>query len=140
MRTEAADDPATAELHEGVGTADGAIDDGLVKDFGGAIVVVGFDGLGPVGGGRDEGFGFAGDASAVPVGDGEVAGVAEAAESGGAVGEAIGDVGCGHEVLEGVDGADGAFGFEGGEGVHFLPEVDGLAEYAFGDATEPLMS
>src|SRR5271154_6056052 len=136
---EAADDPAAAELDEGVGTADGAVDDGLVEDFGGAAVFIGGDAVGPVGGGWDQGFGFAGDASAVPVGDGYVASVAEAAESGGAVGQAVRDVGCGHQVLESVDGADGALGFQGGEGVHFLPEVDGIAEFAFGDAAEPLM-
>ncbi len=34
---EAADDPASAKLDEGIGTADGAIDDGLVEDFGRAF-------------------------------------------------------------------------------------------------------
>ena len=47
----------------------------------------------------------------MPVGDGDVAGMAEAAESGNAVGETIGDAGSGHEVLDGVDGADGALQF-----------------------------
>ena len=37
----------------------------------------------------DERFGFAGDASAMPIGDGDVAGVAETAESGDAVRETI---------------------------------------------------
>ncbi len=43
-------------------------------------------------------------------------------------------------MLDGVDGTDGAFGFEGGECVHFLPEVDGIAEFACGDAAQPLMT
>src|SRR5580698_4808456 len=42
-------------------------------------------------------------------------------------------------MLEGIDGADGRFGFEGGKCVHSCPEVDGIAEFAFGDAAEPLM-
>ena len=92
-----------------------------------------------MGGRWDQGFGFAGDASAVPIGDGDVAGVAEAAESGGTVSEAKRDVGRRHQVLESVDGADRAFGFEGGERVHFRPEVDGVAEFTFGDEAEPLM-
>src|SRR5580658_501684 len=37
-RTQAAYDPATAQLDEGIGTADGAVDDGLVEDFGWGIV------------------------------------------------------------------------------------------------------
>ena len=136
---EAAHDPASAQLDEGIGTADGAVDDGLVKDFAGAVVLLSLKIVRPVGSGRDQGFGFAGSAAAMPIGDGDVASVAEAAESGNAVGEAKRDAGSGHEVLEGVDGADWGFGFEGGERVHFLPEVDGIAEFAFGNAAEPLM-
>jgi hypothetical protein len=45
----------------------------------------------------------------------------------------------GHEMLQSVDGADGAFGFEGGKRVHLLPEADGIAEFAFGYAAQPLM-
>ena len=136
-RAEAADDPAAAELNEGVGTADGAVDDGLVEDFGGTAVSSGVDALRPVRGRWDQGFGFTGDLAAVPVGDRNEAGMAEAAESGDAVGEAIGDSGSGHEVLDGVDGADRAFSFEGGERVHLLPEMYGIAQLAFGDAAQP---
>src|SRR5271155_874386 len=42
-------------------------------------------------------------------------------------------------MLEGIDSADWTFAFEGWECVHFLPEVDGITEYAFGDAAEPLV-
>jgi len=42
-------------------------------------------------------------------------------------------------MLEGIGGADGGFGFEGGKGVYFLPEMDGIAEFSFSDAAEPLM-
>ena len=137
--TEAADDPASAQLDEGIGTADGAGDDGLVEDLSRAAVVLRIKALSPVGGGRDQGFGFAGNAAAVPVGDGYIAGVAETAESGDAVRETIAEAGRGHQMLEGIDGADRGFGFEGGECVHLLPEADGIAEIAFGDAAEPLM-
>jgi len=106
MGAEAADDPAAAQLDEGVGTADGAVDDGLVEDFGGAVVLLNvallsvvllrLKVLSPVGGGRYQRFGFAGDAAAVPVGDGNIAGVAETAESGDAVRETIRDAGRRH--------------------------------------------
>jgi hypothetical protein len=119
--SETADDPASAQLDEGVGTADGAVDDGLVEDVGGTLVI-----LRPPCGRLNQGFSFAGDASAVPVGDGDVAGVAEAAESGDAVHQTIADGRTGHEMFEGIDGADGSFGLEGGERVHFLPEARGL--------------
>ncbi len=42
-------------------------------------------------------------------------------------------------MFKSIDGADRAFGFESGKCVHFLPEVDWIAEFAFGDAAEPLM-
>jgi len=97
---EAADDPASAQLNEGIGTADGVIDDGLIKDFGGALLLrlmlPNLKALSPMGRRRDEGFGFAGDASAMPVGDGDVARVAETAEAGNAVREAVRDAGSGH--------------------------------------------
>ncbi len=93
---EAADNPAAAELDEMIGTADCAVDDGLVEDFGGPAIPICFDALSPVRGRRDQSFGFAGDAATAPVSDGYVTGVAEAAESGNAVSEAIGDAGSWH--------------------------------------------
>ena len=42
-------------------------------------------------------------------------------------------------MLDGIDGADRSFGFQGRERVHLLPETDRIAEFAFGDAAEPLM-
>jgi hypothetical protein len=42
-------------------------------------------------------------------------------------------------MLESIDGADRAFAFEGGKRIHPLPEMDGIAEFASGDAAEPLM-
>src|SRR5580704_16858087 len=52
-RTQAAHDPATAQLEEGIGTADGAVDDGLVEDFGWGVVPFRFKILRPVRGRRD---------------------------------------------------------------------------------------
>ena len=129
---DAADDPASAQLDKMVGTADGAVDDGLVKDFGGTRGIVS-----PGGGGREKSLGFAGDASAVPVGDGDVAGMAETAESGDPTGETVGYARLGHEMFEGIDGADRSLGFEGRECVDFLPEADGIAELALRDESEP---
>src|SRR5580693_10170865 len=40
VRAEAADDPAPAQLDEGIGTSDSAADDGLVEDFAGAVACV----------------------------------------------------------------------------------------------------
>src|SRR5260370_40614469 len=105
-----------------IGTAHRPVDDGLVEDFGGPFlltVTVG-ESLGPVGGGWDEGFGFTGNASAVPIGDGDETGVADAAESGSAVGQAELEPGCGHQVLKSIDGADGSFGVAGGKSGPFL--------------------
>ena len=132
--SEATNDPASAQLDKMIGTADGAVDDGLVENLGGALVI-----LRPPCGRLDERFGFAGDASAVPVGEGDVAGMAETAESGNAVHQTIWDAGSGHEMLEGIDGADRGFGLQGGERVHFLPETNGIAEFTSGDETQPLM-
>ena len=73
----------------------------------------------------DQRFGFAGDASAVPIGDGDVAGMAEAAESGDAMRQAIGDAGCGHEVFNGIDGADGDFAFTVGSASIFCQKRTG---------------
>jgi len=131
---ETADDPTAAELDEGIGAADGAVDDDLIENFGGTFVI-----LSPIGRGWDEGFGLAGDASSVPVGDGDIAGVTKAAEPGDAVSEAERDVTSRHEVLKGIDGADGTCGFKGGKGVHLSPEVDGVAEFAFGNEAQPAM-
>ena len=104
-RAETAHDPASAKLDEGIGAADGAIDDGLVEDFGGAfdlgavfsgLFLLNIWALSPVRGRWNESFGFASDAASMPVGDGDVSGVAEAAESGSAVSEAELDSGFRH--------------------------------------------
>src|ERR1700691_6412504 len=83
VRTEAASDPASAKLDERIGTADGVVDDHLIENFGRACVLlrfaVGLKILGPMRSRRDKRFGLAVDAAAVPAGDGDVAGVAEAA-------------------------------------------------------------
>ncbi len=139
MGAEAANDPASAQLDERIGTADGAVDDGLVEDFGGTFAPLSLKTVRPTIGGRHERLGFAGDAAAVPIGDGHVAGVAEAAESGGAVREAIRDAGSGHEMFEGIDGAYGDVSLHSGQRVHLLPEVDGIAKFAFGDEAKPPM-
>ena len=87
-----ANDPASTQLHERIGTAHGPVDDGLVEDFGGAFIFSGallsLDGLRPVRGRRDQSLSFAGDAASVPVGNRHVAGVAEAAQSSSSVGNA----------------------------------------------------
>ena len=46
---ETTNDPASAQLDEMIGTADGAVDDGLVQDIGGAAGLSGFKTLRPVG-------------------------------------------------------------------------------------------
>jgi len=111
MRAEAANDPASAQLYEGIGAADRAVNDGLVENFSWAFVLqrtifagIAFSStillsvgtLSPMGGRWNQGFRFAGDAATVPVGDGDVAGVAEAAKSGGAMGQAEFYSRCGH--------------------------------------------
>ena len=102
---EAAHDPASAKLDEGIGAPDGSVDDGLVEDFGGAfdlgavfsgLFLLNIWALSPVRGRWNESFGFASDAASMPVGDGDVSGVAEAAESGSAVSEAELDSGFRH--------------------------------------------
>jgi len=138
-RTEAANDPAAAQLDERIGTADGTVDDGLVKNFGGASLLVSREAFGPAGGRLHERLRFARDAATVPIGDRDIAGMAEAAESGDAVGEAVRNAGRGHEMFDGIDGADGGFGFESRERIHFLPETDGITEFALGDEAQPLM-
>ena len=65
--------------------------------------------------------------------------MAEAAQSGDAVHEAIRDTGCGHKMFNRIDGADGDFGFDRAKRVHLLPEADGIPQLAFRDETQPLM-
>jgi len=139
VRSKAADDPTPAELDERIGTADGAVDDRLVENFGGTFLLVALDALRPVRGRRDQGFGFAGDASAVPISNSNKAGVAETAQSGDAMSEAISNAGRRQKMFDGIDGADGSFGLQRTERVHFLPETDGIAQLAFGDQAQPLV-
>ncbi len=139
VRAETANDPAAAKLNEGIGTTNGAVDDGLVKNFGWAGIFGGLEAFSPASGGWNESFGFTGDAPPVPIGNGNVAGVSKTAESGGAVGEAIPDARTGHEMFDGVDGADGSFRLERRKRIHALPEMDGIAQLAFGDAAQPLV-
>src|SRR5277367_5292781 len=137
--TEAANDPASAKLNERIGAADGAIDDGLIEDFSGAGVLLRGKVLSPACGRRHQRFRLASDATAVPIGDGNVAAVAEAAESGNSMSNSILDAGGGHEVFDGVDSADWDCGLQGRESVHLLPEADGIAKFIFGDEAEPNM-
>ena len=80
MRPETANDPTATQLNERIGTAHGAIDDGLVKNFRGAFLV-----MCPANHGGNQCFGLAGDAASVPVGNSNVARMAQTAESGDAV-------------------------------------------------------
>src|ERR1700722_11208194 len=134
VRAEPANNPTSAQLDEGVGTAHGPVDDDLIENLGGTFMV-----LRPERRRRHECFGFARDAPAVPIRNGNVARVTEAAESGNAMGDAKRNVMRGHEVLDSVDGADGSLGFQGGESVHFCPEVDRVAKFSFGNEAKPLM-
>src|SRR5580700_10316651 len=88
---------------------------------------------------RNQRFGFAGDSATVPVGNRYVARVAKTTESGCAVSEAKWNARCRHEVLQRVDGADWTFSFQSRECVNLLPEAHRIAEFAFGDAAQPLM-
>src|SRR5580692_2976280 len=101
VRAEAAHDPASAKLHEGVETAHGTPDDGLIENFRRPFVF-----LGPITSGRDERLGFARDLAALPFGDSNIALMPEAAQSGDAASDAIAQIAHRHEVLDGVDGAD----------------------------------
>ena len=88
MWTEATNDPTSAQLNKGIGTADGAIDDGLIQNFSGAFVSSAVKALGPDARGRDERFRFASDASTVPVRDSDIARMTKTAESGNAMRDA----------------------------------------------------
>lgn len=135
VRAETANNPTSAQLDEGVGTAHGPVDDDLIENLGGTFMV-----LRPERRRRHECFGFARDAPAVPIRNGNVARVTEAAESGNTMGDAKRDIMGGHEVVESVDGADGSLGFQGGQSVHFCPEVDRVAKFSFGNEAKPLMA
>ena len=139
VRPEAPDNPASAQLDEGIRTTDGTVDDGLVENFGRTFFLFGADALGPAIGRLDERFGLAGNASTVPIGESNVAGVAQAAQSSHAVGEAVSDSGRGHKVFDRIDGADRRLGFQRAERIHFLPEANRVAQLAFGNQAQPLM-
>ena len=139
MWTEATNNPASAQLYKGVGATNRAVNDGLVKDLGRSFLFLIVEALRPTSGRWYESFGFAGNPSAVPVGDSDVAGMAKTAESGNAMHETIPDAGSGHEMFKCVDHTDGCFRSQGGKRVHFLPKKNRIAEYAFGDQTQPLM-
>ena len=139
VRAQAPDNPASAQLDEGIGTSDSTVDDGLVENFGGTFLLFGADAFGPAIRRLDKRFGLAGDASAVPIGEGNVAGMAQAAKSGHAVGEAVSNSGRRHKVFDGINGADWRLSFQSAERVHFLPEANRIAQLAFGNQAQPLM-
>ena len=69
--SEAAGDPLPLNAQEGVRAADGAVKNGIIKDFGVAGRLAPREGIGR----GDEGFDFARDAAAVPLGECRVAGL-----------------------------------------------------------------
>src|SRR5271165_3627596 len=74
MGTEAADNPSAAQLHKRIKAAHCPGHDRLIKNLGGPFAV----GC-PIVSGRDQSLRLASNPPAAPVGDGNVAGVAEAA-------------------------------------------------------------
>jgi len=134
MRAEAAHDPTPAQLDEGIGTAHSTIEDGLVENVGGTVAV-----LSPESRRWHQRFGFTRDTSTAPISDSNITGVAQAAESGNTMSDAKLNIMRGHEVLQSIDGADGNFSFQRGKRVHFLPEMDRVAQFTFSDQAKPLM-
>lgn len=134
MWAQATNDPAAAQLDKGIGTAHRAADDRLIKNFGRTLLP-----LGPVTGGGDQGLGFAGNFSSVPVGDGDVAGVAEASQSGNAMGNAVVEIAVGHQMFDGVDGADRHVGFYRGQSIHLGPKMNRVAQFTLSDAAQPFV-
>ena len=130
IRGEATNDPAAAQLDKGIRATHGTVDDGLIKDIDRSSLL-----LRPEYRGWREGLGLTSDASAMPVGDGKVPSMSKAAESGYTMGKAIAKTVCRHEVFEGIECADGQLSFECGNGIHLLPERDGIAQLAQGDKT-----
>src|SRR6202044_1293729 len=126
-------------LNERIGTTDGAVDDGLVENLGWTFLLFGARAVGPAIRRLDKRFGFAGDASAVPISEGNVTGMAQAAKSSHAMREAVSNSGRGHEMFNGIDGADGWLGLQRAECIHFLPEAHRIAQLAFGNEPQPLM-
>src|SRR5258708_30610678 len=84
MRAEAADDPVSAELHEGIDAAHGTTEDGLIQNFRWTATV-----LRPIASGRHHGFGLACDFGAVPIGDRNVTLAAQAAHTGHSMRDAV---------------------------------------------------
>src|ERR1700739_2391066 len=114
MGTEPANDPASAQLDKGIGTAHSPADNRLIKDFGGTFLS-----LSPAASRRDQGFRFAGNPAAVPVGDGDKAGVSQASQPRNAMRNAVIEIAVWHQMLDGVDGADGHVGLDSGQSIHF---------------------
>jgi hypothetical protein len=132
VRGETTNDPASAQLDERIGTTHGTVDDGLVKDFRGAVVV-----LSPGSSRRDQSLGLARDAATVKVGYSDIARMAETAESGNAVSESIGEASRRQEMFDSVDCADGSFSFQRRKRVDFLPEANGISKLTCGNCAEP---
>ena len=135
MRAEAADDPASAQLNKGIGTTHRPADDRLIQNLGRALVI-----LGPVAGGRDQGFGFAGDSAAVPVGDGDIARVPQAAQAGDAAApsryvKSRAGIRCSMASIALI----GTSSFHGWQRVHLRPEVDRIAQFALGNLAQPVV-
>src|ERR1700733_6947610 len=134
VRGQAANDPAPTQLEKRIRAAHGAVDDGLVKDISGPFVV-----LRPPCRRLDERFGFSGDVSAMPVGNGDIAGMTETAKSGNAVRQTIANAGRRQEMFKGVDSTDGGFPSKSGECVHLPPETNRITESAHSHEPQPLM-
>src|SRR5882724_4621053 len=86
VRAKATDDPAAAQLNEGIGTADGLVNYFLIEDLARTVAALV---LCPITGGRNHSLSFAGDSATMPLCDGDVALMTEAAQSRDATHEAI---------------------------------------------------
>ena len=133
MRGQAADNPASTQLDKWVGTANRPAEDRLAKDFRWPLPA-----LHPMARGRNQSLGFAGDLTAVPLGNGDEASTPEAAHAGNPPGYTIRNIVPGHEVLQCLDGADRDSLFDG-ERVHFRPEANRVAQLTFGNVAQPFM-
>ena len=134
MGTQPADDPASTQLNERIGTSNRPADDRLIQNLGRALVI-----LGPIAGGRHQCFGFAGNSAAVPVGDGDIARVPQAAEACDTTRQSVRQVPGGHQVLDGVDRADRNIVSHSRQGIDFRPEVDWIPQFTLGNLPQPVI-
>ena len=75
----------------------------------------------------------------MPVGNCHETMVAQATQTGNAMSQAVFHIASGHEAIDSIDHGYGHVSSHSWQGIHFCPEVNGIAKFTFGDGSQPFV-